>query len=452
MTTKAQFLQQFQDSLTRLGGVHTKIAASITQKKTFSEELIVKLRDINGKIQGLAGEITRLKSEVDGLHSQVQSNTASIGSKDKEVTDLQQRISALEAEKQQLDNQLRDLESRYASEKNAAQQQIDQHEASIRTLTEQNTAIKAQADALTAELAGKGDLQGQHAAEITKLTEESRQQLAAQQQANEDKINQLHGEVQSLQEVETHLNQQLAAKTAEVETHTQNISSTQTTTQSQITQLTTQIAALEAENKDFLDRIIAATQVIQQATGALEALEASIPPDAQTGTDITALFDEINRSIQNISGVIQGRAAAPPPSPGPGPSSGLPKVLKLPLTTPLAYLGKNFTLGELITDLNSKPKTNSRGQQTAYALTIQQINGATDADDVIYILQKNNITLTRAGKIFGGKRQNTTKKTRTKKNKTNKNKTNKNKTKKQKGGFTYRHIKRRSINSSRKHS
>ena len=105
MTTKAQFLQQFQDSLTRLGGVHTKIAASITQKKTFSEELIVKLRDINGKIQGLAGEITRLKSEVDGLHSQVQSNTASIGSKDKEVTDLQQRISALEAEKQQLDNQ-----------------------------------------------------------------------------------------------------------------------------------------------------------------------------------------------------------------------------------------------------------------------------------------------------------------------------------------------------------
>ena len=44
MTTKAQFLQQFQDSLTRLGGVHTKIAASITQKKTFSEELISALQ------------------------------------------------------------------------------------------------------------------------------------------------------------------------------------------------------------------------------------------------------------------------------------------------------------------------------------------------------------------------------------------------------------------------
>ena len=435
MATKEQFLQQFQDSLTRLGGVHTKIAASIAQKKQFSDSIIVKLRDINGKIQALAGEITRLKAEVDGLHGQVQSNTASIGSKDKEVADLQQRIVASEAEKQQLDERLRDLESRYASEKNAAQQQIDQHEASIRTLTEQNTAIKAQADALTAELAGKGDLQGQHAAEITKLTEESRQQLAAQQQANEDELAKLHGELQNLQAVEAHLNQQLAAKTAEVETHTQNISATQTTTQAQITQLTTQIAALEAENKDFLDRIIAATQAIQQATGALEALEASIPPDAQTGTDITALFDEINHSIQNISGVIQGHAAAAPLVPVP-PGPGSPKVLRLPLATPIDYLGKNFTLGELITDLNSKPKVNSRGQQTPYESTLQQIKGATDAADVITIFQKNNITLTRAGKIFGGKRQNITKKTRTKKNK------------KQKGGFTYSHTKRRSITSS----
>ena len=41
---KQQFLQQFEASLTGLGGVHAKISASIAQKKQFSDQLLVKLR------------------------------------------------------------------------------------------------------------------------------------------------------------------------------------------------------------------------------------------------------------------------------------------------------------------------------------------------------------------------------------------------------------------------
>ena len=443
---KQQFLQQFEASLTGLGGVHAKISASIAQKKQFSDQLLVKLRAINDHIKALAGEITRLKGEVDGLQGQVHANTASIGNKDKEVADLTQKITALNAEKQLAEQHLTELQNQHAAQQTALQQEqaqkqqrIDEIEAQMRTLTAENDNLKAQADALTKELAGHGDVQATHAAEIQRLTQESQQKLAEQQQANQVEIqrleqesNALHQEISEKTDIITHLQQQLAAKTAEAESHTKNIASTQEQTQQQIEQLTQQITALEAENNDYLERIKAATQAIHQATAALEALENSIPPDAETGRNVDALFDEINQSIQNISGVIQGRVPAnAPPQPVP---SAVAKNPKLPLSTPFNYLNKQFTLGELITDLRSKPSNNALGVLTPYALSLQQLSGATDAGDITYILQKNGIKLTKNGKISGG------------------NRTKKNRRKKQKGGFTYRHTKRRSITSSRKHS
>ena len=54
MTQNQQFLQDFQDSMTKLNGMNELIQNSLKQKKEFSDKLVVKLKSINQKINDLS--------------------------------------------------------------------------------------------------------------------------------------------------------------------------------------------------------------------------------------------------------------------------------------------------------------------------------------------------------------------------------------------------------------
>ena len=90
----ANFLEEFDKSLQKLGQLNNIIAANTQKKKEYSEDIINKLKAINEKIQGLLGKINQLKVLVVGLQGQVATNTVGINNNDAQVAQLQQQVAA----------------------------------------------------------------------------------------------------------------------------------------------------------------------------------------------------------------------------------------------------------------------------------------------------------------------------------------------------------------------
>lgn len=417
MAQNQQFLLDFKSSMDKLNGMNDMIQNSLAQKKEFSDKLIARLKDINEKIKNLAGQINQLKSTVDNLKGQVTNNSTAISDKDKQIADLTQKLNSLEGEKQQLAQQLTDFQKKCSDEQTALQQKIDADEATIRKLNEDNEALKKQADTLTAELTNKGDMASQHAEQIKNQTEDFQKQMAQVQQENQDKINGLMAQIKDCDDKMLDLQKQLKDKTDEAAAHAQSITDTQTQGQTQIDKLNQQIEDLKKENEDLVQRIIAATQAIKQATENLEILSNSVP-NQQSEQYVEQLFKDIEQSIANISGVIQGKPSQP--------IHQIDINEEITLTVPGGQT-VNVPFKVIISEL--KRKSSQGGNVQKYIDALAQMRQAKTSDEVNSILMHNNITY-KNGAIMGGK----TKKIR-----------------RQKGGFTYKtNSKRKSLTSSRR--
>jgi predicted nucleic acid-binding Zn-ribbon protein len=421
MAQNQQFLQDFQSSMDKLNGMSVMIQNSIIQKKEFSDKLIAKLKNINDKIKDLAGQVNKLKADIDGLKGVVSNNSTSISEKDNQISDLTQKLNALEREKQQMAQQLVDFQKQCGQEKTTLQQKIDADEAEIRKLSEDNELFKKQSDALTSELSNKSDMASQHAEQLKMQTDEFQTHMTKAQQENQDKINGLMAQIKDCDDKMFVLQKQLKDKTDEVAAHAQSITDVQNQGQSQIAQLNQQVEALKNENDKLAKRIIAATQAIRDATEKLEILANSVP-NQESQQYIENLFSEIEESIKNISGVIQGNPSTR--------SVSRPNEYKIPLNETINYENSQFNFRDLLAQLWDKSKNDNRVDNN-YSATLNQLRNASDEDDVNTILLQNNIGTTN-GKITGGKKFKKTKKNR-----------------KQKGGFTYKiKSKRKSISST----
>lgn len=427
MSGPPQFLVDFQNSMTQLDAMNKKVQGTLAEKNRFNKKLQDRLQKINQMIQELAGVINKLKAKVDNLQGAVNNNSSSIGEKDKQIADLTQRLNALEAEKQQLTQNLSTLQTQANNEKTALQEKIDGDEAQIRKLMEDNTLIKNKSDALEAELASKGDLPAQHAEELKKQTDDFQAQLAKQQQDNQAQIDKLMAQIKDCEDQMAALQKQLQDKIAEADAHVKNISDTQSKGQAEIDQLNKQIADLQAENDDLVQRIIAATQAIMLANENLRLLSETAP-NMQSEKEVDNLLDEIQNSIQTISNAIQGN---PMQSSMYGKNkqnkvkidvlddSGQPRKIDLDVLT-----------GKLNDEFN---KAKTAGNPGAAKLE-QAINILRSGDNnaLSDFLINNGIRFYNNSNkiIFGGKK-------RTKKHR------------KQRGGFTYKmNVKRRSVPTS----
>jgi DNA repair exonuclease SbcCD ATPase subunit len=423
MAQNPQFLQEFQASMDKLNGMNQTIQDSLKQKKEFSDKLVAKLKDINQKIKDLAGQINKLKTTLDGLQGQVNNNSASINDKDKKIAELTQQITTLEGEKQQIAQQLADLQKKCNDDSMALQQKIDAGEAQIRKLTEDNDALKKQTDALTAELSGKGDLQNQHAEELKKIQAE-----------NQAKIDGLLAQIKDCDDKMLELQKQLKDKTDEAAAHAKSITDTQTQGQAQIEQLNRQIEELKSDNNGLIQRIIEATQAINKATENLEILANSVP-NQQSEQYINQLFSEIEQSIQQISNILQGSNVPASPQVQPQPANAKPWVndtnkrfssgdggrVTLPFSGIIKRLDENIQKGDT--------KKN-------WAEIKQKLLDANSADEVQSIINNYRLSFT-ANYVAGTKRRKM------------KHGGKKTKHMKQKGGFKYRtNTKRRSIVTS----
>ena len=418
--SQPQFLVDFENSINKLAEMNKNIQTTVQEKNTFNQKLYGRLQKINDLVKQLSGDINNLKAKVDDLQSQVNSNSTAVGDKDKQIADLNARINNLEAEKQQLINQITDAQNQINAAKTEMQQKIDEYETQVRSLTDENTTLKNQASALTAELNGKGDLQGQHAEQIKTQTEEFQKQLEQQQLANKDEIDKLMIAIKEKEDQIVDLQNQLQIKSDEVANQVKNIDDVNNKAKSDIENLNKEIANLKAENDDLIKRIITATDAISEATENLRLLSETAP-NPKSDKELDDLFNEIENSIKGISSAIQGNPS--------------PSVNKKVQVNDTNGNPRDIMLQKALSQLQTKLQSElipERATKIQTAIDFIKNNRANLDEISKYLIQNgfqfaignDNVTLS------GGKK-------RTKKNR------------KQKGGFTYKKaMKRKSLLTS----
>ena len=426
------FKQEFEQSLQRLAQINTAIDANLRGKQEFSARIIQRLTAINDKVKQLGDAIRALKAQLTNLQAQAAANNTHIEDIGTEVNGLRAQIAQLTDQRDKAIAELDQFKKQYQADVQDFQKRIDDCEEKLRQLTAQNAEITKQRDALQAELGQKGDLGAAHAEELRKLTEQHTQelqqkdeQLRLQQEANNARIKQLQDEI--------------AAKEAELNNTITDVGNNATQLQAQIDQLTREkqekdnqiaqlqgdITALQTENQDLINRIIAATQAISEATDRLQDLN---DPAAFNEAELDAKFQELEASVQQISNAIQGNPVAN------NQASGRPIAGQsiLPPATPIVFKGQNLTLGLIRNQLGSKPQVDRvTNGPSKYAIALRGLNNAQTPEQVLQALNSSGVDA-KNGSIYGGKK--------TKKNK---------KVRKQKGGYTYKlNSKRRSISTT----
>lgn len=405
----ANFLQEFDDSLKKLSQLNDVIVANTQSKKEYSTAIIQNLKAINEKIKGLLDKVKQLKTQVVGLQGQVNTNTSGVTKNQVLITELQQKIAQLTSETTACDNNLKELTEQSTADVAAAQQKIDECEQKLAGLTQQNITIQAEVDALKKASTGNSDL----ATQIDEITKQNAAQLKQIQDENNAKIADLTLQINRSDEEIARLTQESTGNTTQLQAQLAQQQTDITAYQQQLAVLQQQTDELKKENDDLIQRIIAATTVINNATQNLQQLS---DPTNYSQAELAQAFAEIEKSIQDISNALQNST----PEGGPGSRRGL--------NNPDIHLQnmdkKPFTLKQrqLIDILKEKPQIDNftRGP-SKYALALQAVQNARTEQEVLDGLKgieiKNNT-------VMGGK-----------KHKNQKHRTKKNR--KQKGGFKY---------------
>jgi hypothetical protein len=184
-----------------------------------------------------------------------------------------------------------------------------------------------------------------------------------------------------------------------------------------------QIEQLNQMNQQLVNRLMAATEAINQATDDLVQLTESVP-NVRTKQEVDALLNQITQQIeQSIENI--GRAAQGQPQLSNGGIANSSSILN---NESILINGNEIEFGELKQLLQRKnQQVRSREPNNKYKQTLDKLTNATSGQEVQGILNRNGIVF-KNGSIMGGRK--------TKKNR------------KQKGGFTYKKsFRRRSITS-----
>ena len=423
------FIEQFEASMRRLNDVRQGIQANIEMKQQFTNNIKNSLTEINRRLTGLVGEITQLKNHAEELETQVNTNTASIGDKDRQYQELQAQIAQLQAQHEADVRALNEQKDQLTQRANQLQDQINQCEENLRNVTQLKDQLTAERDALRNELDGRGDQASQHAQQIQQLTEQAQQR---EQELN-NRINDCESRIVEFQ-------RQITEKDAEIARANEEHQNTRGTAETQSQDLQRQIQELTQRNELLTQKIVAATQAIMEASDDLERISNSAP-NATTQGEVNEILEQIERSLQNISNVIQGQRAAAAPAPV---AQGAPVARsRLPDNTPITVMDAsslqpvNMPLKELKKQLLAKAmqvrKTNRNNSENKYKAALDEIDNASTPEQVTTALIGITLRSNQSGEIMvtGGRR--------TKKNR------------KQKGGFTYKTTStRRSISSTPK--
>jgi uncharacterized phage infection (PIP) family protein YhgE len=443
MSLQPNFLNEFQQKMDKLNAVRSGIQASVQSKEQFANYLKNRLQEINSGLQQLSDLINELKSRADNLESQISTNNANIGDKERQLQELSKQLETLNNERNELIAKMSQQDNATKSQMEKMrelQNQINNYEVQLRDLEQLSVSQKGELDALRQEMTRTGDERDKaHVQELERLTGQSTQQLQ-QQEA------QL---IQKIKECETKLigfEQQIREKDTQLISKQKEIEEKMMEAQNSGTALQTQITNLRSENDELRQKLIEATNAINQSADDLLKLMEDIP-NAQSKKEIETLLDSISnqmrQSIENISLAAQGQPMMPPGQPIMTPGQpimpqGQPMIQgeKIKPSTRI----RGMTYKNLLTGLTDKAADKNSNPKFLTALSaIRGINDP-DLEQIEKILRDNNINISQTflgSKVFGGNKVYGSKKIK--------------RTMKQKGGFIYgKNTRRRSITSKQK--
>jgi hypothetical protein len=478
-----EFIRNFNASLTRLGEINAAIETNTKQKTDFNTFVSTRLGRLRVRIDEILVQIRGIRVQLDNLQGNVAQNNDAIRIGEERIADLNRDLEAARGERDALRGELDAANGNNAN----LQQQLNE-------LQQNNVALTDERNALQRELAEGGDAQRQHEEAIAALQQQHdrqineiqaqnaqqaqelqqlQQQIDARQaelQANADRIanlegqlndvnNQLQANVQRIAELEQRQQEneqqitQLERQLADANNQLQGNGNLQ----QQIQDLTEQNQRLEEANRSYIDRIIAATNAINNAMDSLGQLtDETFYNNNQN--QINDMLVAIENSLQEISNAIAGNLAN-----NVAPAAQLPPQRPQRQQGPeepnrefIINNGPRLNLNDLMNNLQARslnepdPENNKFG--TAYRYINRQISSRPNMSErvlgqlVMTTLRNNNIELRANGTIGGGysKKFNKTKKTKKYR------KPKKTHTRKQKGGFLYGKYKKTTTSKSNK--
>jgi predicted nucleic acid-binding Zn-ribbon protein len=433
----------------KLNAVRSGIQASVQSKEQFANYLKNRLQEINTGLKQLADLINELKNKTDNLQSQISTNNANMGDKERQLQELSKQLENLNIERNDLIAKMSQQDNatkNQMAEMAELQKQIDNYQVQLRDLNQLSVSQKGELDALRQEMSRTGDERDKaHVEELARLTQESTQQLEQQEAQLMQKIKECESKLIGFE-------QQIRDKDTQFINKQREIEEKMIQTRNSGTALQTEIANLRSENEGLVQRLIAATNAINQSADDLQMLMADIP-NAQSKQEIETLLNSISeqmgQSIKNISLAAQGQNIIPQGQNmmPPGQPIMQPAPPMMPQGEPMMQQGekikpntriRGMTYQNLLTGLTEKASKDSNDPKFRKAL--REMQGINDVRQIEQILRDNKINISQnflGSKVFGGNKVYGAKKIK--------------RTMKQKGGFIYgKNTKRRSITSKQK--
>jgi uncharacterized coiled-coil DUF342 family protein len=527
---KDGFLAQFQQSLNTLNQLNGIIDKNTQDKTQFTVFVRQQLERIRVSIAQLIVRINELKTRLQNLQGQITQNNSGIQNKDAEIQQTKQQLEQLTRERDALTAQLAEAtrnRDENANRLGALQANINQNETDLQNLNARNAELTNEINALRQDLGARGDVQAQHAQAIDQLRRENEAALNGQTQEHQQRILQLQEQInqrqaaidanaQQIQQLQEQINQRQTALDAnaqqiqqlqqDIVTRDQEITRLQnegnqaaqginqqlqqTTQELNNVQQTLQRIQIEknnliAENDDLIERIIAGTVAIQEATQRLRELtDENFYNQSRTGvtTDVDAIIQEIEGLIRDVSNSLQnGGPGGPSGNAGPrrfdengrplaggvqggpvrAPVRGILESIETGLPTSGFPQGPNaskkitipgireMTMGEFLNGIYKKAnQANRPGNPSKYQKAYDSLqhnndlkNNSLTADQITQIitdtLRSNGIEI-KNGQLFGGKKTYKKYKNYNKMHNKSHNKHKRNTKKlKQRGGFLY---------------
>ena len=283
------FIQDFQQKIGELSGLHQQLSQNIQQKNGFLRDVSGKLGGISERLNRLADRIGELKAELDNLRAQMGSNTNDIQASQEQIQQLTQENQALKATIEQLTQQ----QQQSQQEIEQCRQEREQLTAENQRLTLANQELQARIEVLDRNPTQQAmDEQIRQAIEpFTQQLEENRQTM----EQNRQRMTEMEQQIQQLTEERDVLRAQLDGQGADLNNN-----------RGVVAELQQQIQQLGQQNAQMRELITQATGVIDEAKVSIQAVLEN-PEFNDTGA-INGLIKNIEDTIIRIEQIVGGNS------------------------------------------------------------------------------------------------------------------------------------------------
>ena len=281
------FLNNFEQALAKLSEFNQNIETTLGNRKRFSSNIINKLQNVTKNVNDIKSKIVGIMEKINGFENQIQQNNLGQLDNDRKIQQLTLEIQNLTQEKNSLVEELDRLRN--------IQLKIDAMELQLSEEKKRIVDLQNQIEVMT-----------QQASNLSENANQSQQKsndLQRQREEADQIIKGLQNKIEELNRKLVPLGAAVAAAPAQIERNNDLCANNA----AEIQQLQNDNQILSEENRNFVDRLIRATDTINTVVNNLENFNPRNPEAFTDLSEIRKVVDELEQSLQFISNAIQGQ-------------------------------------------------------------------------------------------------------------------------------------------------